>query len=96
MTCLSDEAISVLRDWKSGWCQPSLTAEQAIDVALALADGPCHAEPVKGEQRVIECLVCAYKGLCKYVADPYEADVNNTILMGWWCDTCYRLACDEI
>lgn len=44
------------------------------------------------------CVVCGNLTRCTWRDDPYAADVNNTpdVNVGWWCDTCYQLACDEI
>ena len=32
----------------------------------------------------------------QYVADPYEADINGTIVMVNYCTDCYHLQCEEI
>ena len=32
----------------------------------------------------------------RWSADPYQEDIYGVTEMGWMCDVCYQLSCDEI
>ncbi len=46
---------------------------------------------------MVECENCGkMKGDVSYVANPYDADVNNETVMQWLCGTCYQEYADDI
>ncbi len=42
------------------------------------------------------CEVCGEEKKCRYIADPFDEDVNNATVMRWLCDECYDNLCDDI
>jgi hypothetical protein len=42
------------------------------------------------------CNRCQRLTLVKYIANPYEEDVNNRTMMQWLCHDCYNESADDI
>lgn len=82
-----------LDEWQEGDSAGALIRWSAAHLRGCIAS---TEEPVDGEERITACVVCGDETLCEYTADPYKQDVENTTEMGWWCDKCYQLACEEI
>lgn len=44
-----------------------------------------------------ECEMChKMSAEVEYVANPYDADINNSTVMEWLCPICYQNCADDI
>jgi hypothetical protein len=52
--------------------------------------------PIEGEYQTHVCDVCGEEKECRYIADPYQGDVDGVVVMRWLCDSCYGGLCGDI
>ncbi len=54
-------------------------------------------EFMPGLPGMVECRRCGkMKPDVTYVANPYDQDIHNEIVMEWLCNDCYQEYCDDI